>query len=45
MDTLNSIKKDRIIIVITHNKNLTKKFDQILNIDFEKKNIDIKKSD
>ena len=45
MDTLNSIKKDRIIIVITHNKNLTKKFDQILNIDFEEKNIDIKESD
>ncbi len=45
MDTLNSIKKDKIIIVITHNKNLIKKFDQVLKIDIEKKNIEIKKSD
>ena len=41
METLNSIKKDRIIIVITHNQNLIKKFDKVLKINHDQKNIEL----
>ena len=40
MEVLNKIKKNRIILIITHKKNIAKKFDKILNINIKNKNID-----
>lgn len=40
IEVLRKIKKGRIIIIITHKKTIAEKFDKILNINTEKKNID-----
>tara|TARA_A100001011_G_C13857254_1_gene653386 strand:- start:259 stop:663 length:405 start_codon:yes stop_codon:yes gene_type:complete len=41
MEVLNKIKKNRIILIITHKKNIAKKFDKVLNINIKNKNINI----
>ena len=40
METIDKLKIGRIVIIITHNKDLIKKFDKILKINIEQKNIE-----
>ena len=40
MNTIDKLKIGRIVIIITHNKDLIKKFDKILKINTERKNIE-----